>query len=82
MQSHLATTQKNPSLLELTAQIVAAHVAHNPVQHVKLPGLIRAVHQSLAELQQAAERDEAARAAKGKHRETLSCEPLPRGRWH
>ena len=82
MQSHITMTPKNHSLLELTAQIVAAHVAHNPVQHGKLPALIRAVHKSLADLQAAAALDQAAHAAKERQREALSREPLLRGHWH
>jgi predicted transcriptional regulator len=35
-------------LLEMTAQIVAAHVAHNRVPPESLPDLIRTVHSSLA----------------------------------
>ena len=42
---------RNGFLLGLTAQIVSAHVAHNPVKGADLPRLIQAVHQSLAELQ-------------------------------
>ena len=39
---------RNGFLLGLTAQIVSAHVAHNPVKGADLPRLIQAVHQSLA----------------------------------
>jgi predicted transcriptional regulator len=82
MQPITTTTRKNHSLLELTAQIVAAHVAHNPVQHSKLPELIRAVHKSLADLQAAAALNQAAHATNERQREALSREPLLRGHWH
>ena len=39
-------------VLALTAQIVAAHVSHNTVDHAELPALIAAVHRALAELGQ------------------------------
>ncbi len=37
-----------PSLLRLTAQIVAAHVTHNTVSADALPGLIESVYRALA----------------------------------
>ena len=82
MHSRIIATRTNHSLLALTAQIVAAHVAHNPVQHGKLPALIRAVHKSLADLQAAAALDQAAHATNERQREALSREPLLRGHWH
>jgi predicted transcriptional regulator len=39
-----------PDLLALTAEIVAAHVAHNSVTQADLPGLIQNVHSTLARL--------------------------------
>ena len=42
-------------LLELTAQIVAAHVSHNQVTAGALPELIRSVHATLAGTQKSAE---------------------------
>ena len=42
-------------LLELTAQIVAAHVSHNQVAPAALPELIRCVHATLAGTQKPAE---------------------------
>lgn len=41
------TSAEQGHLLELTAQIVAAHVGHNPVAPDALPELIRSVHASL-----------------------------------
>ncbi|GAN55108.1 MucR family transcriptional regulator [Tanticharoenia sakaeratensis] len=43
----MSNPDANPVLLELTAQIVAAHVAHNPVAGDALPGLIKQVFQAL-----------------------------------
>jgi predicted transcriptional regulator len=40
----------DPDLLDLTAAIVAAHVAHSPVDIERLPELIRSVHRTLAGL--------------------------------
>ncbi|HLY88540.1 MAG TPA: MucR family transcriptional regulator [Acetobacteraceae bacterium] len=37
-------------VLRLTAQIVAAHVEHNPVEAAALPGLIEKVYQTLREV--------------------------------
>ncbi len=42
-------------VLALTAQIVAAHVSHNTVQHAELPGLIADVHRALTGLGKPAE---------------------------
>ncbi len=42
-------------LLELTAQIVAAHLRNNPVAPAALPELIRSVHATLAGTQKPAE---------------------------
>ena len=42
-------------LLEMTAQIVAAHVAHNRVAPESLPELIRTVHATLASMGKPAE---------------------------
>jgi predicted transcriptional regulator len=44
----MSESAEQGQLLELTAQIVAAHLAHNPVAPDALPGLIRSVHASLA----------------------------------
>lgn len=43
-----------PDILALTAEIVAAHVAHNPVTRADLPALIQNVHGTLASLGEAA----------------------------
>ncbi|MEQ1783850.1 MAG: MucR family transcriptional regulator [Hyphomonadaceae bacterium] len=39
-----------PGLIELTSQIVAAYVAHNPVPVAELPRLIERVHATLSEI--------------------------------
>ncbi|MBO1081797.1 MucR family transcriptional regulator [Roseomonas haemaphysalidis] len=44
----------NQHLLELTAQIVAAHVSNNPVSLPEVPSLIEQVHRTLASLGRAA----------------------------
>ena len=44
----MSETSEASELLRLTAQIVAAQVAHNPVAPDALPELIRSVHASLA----------------------------------
>ena len=44
----MSETSDASELLRLTAQIVAAHVGHNPVAPDALPELIRSVHASLA----------------------------------
>lgn len=44
------TSDNSTDLLELTADIVAAHVSNNSVSVTDLPGLISAVHQSLSGL--------------------------------
>jgi len=44
----------NQHLLELTAQIVAAHVSNNPVSLPEVPSLIEQVHRTLAGLGRAA----------------------------
>ena len=44
----MSESAEQGQLLELTAQIVAAHVAHNPIAPEFLPELIRSVHASLA----------------------------------
>lgn len=44
----MATSHED--MLTLTAQIVAAHVAHNPVATPELPGLIHSVHDTLTRL--------------------------------
>lgn len=41
------TTVSREEMLSLTSQIVAAHIAHNPVPMPELPGLIRSVHAML-----------------------------------
>ena len=43
----MSETSDASELLRLTAQIAAAHVAHNPVAPDALPELIRSVHASL-----------------------------------
>lgn len=40
----------NQGLIELTADIVAAYVAHNPVPAANLPELIRTMHSTLSSL--------------------------------
>ena len=49
------TSAEQGHLLELTAQIVAAHVGHNPVAPDALPELIRSVHATLTGTQKPAE---------------------------
>jgi len=44
----MSDEDEGPGLLELTSEIVAAHVAHNSVAVQDLPGLIRDVYQTLA----------------------------------
>jgi predicted transcriptional regulator len=44
----MAETLPNSELLGLTAQIVSAHVSHNPVPAAELPGLIQEVFRTLA----------------------------------
>jgi predicted transcriptional regulator len=44
------TTISHEETLALTSQIVAAHVAHNPVPTQELPGVIRSVHATLTGL--------------------------------
>ncbi len=46
-------TGTSEAVLRLTAQIVAAHVEHNPVQADALPGLIEKVYQTLRDVGQA-----------------------------
>ena len=46
----MAELPANPTLPDLTARIVAAYVAANPLAVEALPGLIRSVHASLAGL--------------------------------
>jgi predicted transcriptional regulator len=50
--------EKTQRLIELTAQIVAAHVAHNRIDTHALPELIRQVHASLSALDGVAPRNE------------------------
>ncbi len=49
-------------LLEHTTKVVAAHVSHNPIAVIDMPGLISTVHQALATLgpEEAAPRPEPA----------------------
>lgn len=47
----MADTPTKSGLLGLTAEIVAAHVAHNKVDQAELPNLIRQVHAALAALE-------------------------------
>jgi predicted transcriptional regulator len=49
----MAETGSPESVLQLTAQIVAAHVEHNSVQADALPGLIEKVYQTLRDVGQA-----------------------------
>ncbi|HYF09873.1 MAG TPA: MucR family transcriptional regulator [Acetobacteraceae bacterium] len=44
----MSDTRDGGDLLGLTAQIVAAHVSHNPVPSQELPGLIQQVYRTLA----------------------------------
>ncbi|MGC8476400.1 MAG: MucR family transcriptional regulator [Acetobacteraceae bacterium] len=46
----MAEVPVNPTLLDLTARIVAAHVAANPLPAEALPKLIQSVHETLAAL--------------------------------
>lgn len=50
----MADESKTPDMLALTAQIVAAHVAHNPVGRDALPSLIQDVFRTLNTLEQPA----------------------------
>ena len=50
----MAELPASPTLPDLTARIVAAYVAANPLAAEALPGLIRSVHASLASLDSAA----------------------------
>lgn len=43
-------TPEQEQLIELTADLLAAHVANNPVTQAELPALIRSVHGALAGL--------------------------------
>ncbi len=45
--------QISPEMLELTAQIVSAHVSNNSVAAEALPGVIKTVHHALSTLGQA-----------------------------
>jgi predicted transcriptional regulator len=47
-----APSETNPKVLELTAQIVAAHVSHNPVSGEALPQLIENIYRTLTSLGQ------------------------------
>jgi predicted transcriptional regulator len=44
------SAQSESEILSLTAQIVSAHVRHNPLQADALPALIRSVHSTLANI--------------------------------
>ena len=44
----MAESNSNSELLGLTAQIVSAHVSHNPVPAADLPGLIQEVFRTLS----------------------------------
>jgi predicted transcriptional regulator len=46
----MAEVPASPTLLDLTARIVAAHVAANPLPADALPNLIRSVHETLCAL--------------------------------
>lgn len=41
-----------PDTLDLTSRIVAAHLAHNQVDHAQIPELIRSVHAALTNADQ------------------------------
>jgi len=43
----VSKSETSPVLLELTAQIVAAHVSHNTIQSDALPALIKQIFQAL-----------------------------------
>jgi predicted transcriptional regulator len=49
----MSETADTARLLDLTAQIVAAHLANNPLPGAEIPALIASVHRSLAGLGQA-----------------------------
>ena len=52
------TEQTNPNeILSLTTNIVAAHVANNPVAVTDLPSLIREVYQTLSQVSAAGEQE-------------------------
>lgn len=44
------TTHTKPELLEMTSEIVASFVSHNPVASTSLPDLIKTIHSTLTEL--------------------------------
>ena len=44
------TTQSKSELLEMTADIVASFVSHNPVASTALPDLIRTVHATMTDI--------------------------------
>jgi predicted transcriptional regulator len=48
----MADSESSETVLRLTAQIVAAHVEHNPVQAEALPNLIEKVYQTLRDVGQ------------------------------
>ncbi len=48
----MAESAAHANLLGLTAQIVSAHIAHNPVSTDMLPGLIQEVYKTLAKVGQ------------------------------
>ena len=45
------------SLIEITADIVSAHLSHNPVTTAEVPALIRSVHEALARTAEPAAKD-------------------------
>src|SRR5579863_5402583 len=49
----MVENESSETVLRLTAQIVAAHVEHNPVQADALPSLIEKVYQTLRDVGQA-----------------------------
>ena len=54
----MSDTEQDFSCLELTAQVVSAHVSHNSVAATDLPDLIRNVYQALATVGQPVEEPE------------------------
>lgn len=55
---NISTTQDQKTLISLTADIVSAHVANNPVQPNELPDIINSVHGALSKLGGEPEKEE------------------------
>ena len=47
------TAKSNAELMEMTSEIVASYVSHNPVQSGSLPDLIKSVHETIISLSSA-----------------------------